>query len=128
MAGSAPNRDGHPLRATPRDSRRKQTSEATKTSIVERIKETTMETDTPVTLDTELYEDLRIWGADFYELIAWIAETFGTDFSTMDASKYAPGEGAGEFGFVRLFSGRSPYRKCTVAQLLAAVDRGRWED
>ena len=55
------------------------TSEAAKTSIIERIKETTVETDVPVTLDADLYEDLRIWGGDFYELIAWIAETFGTD-------------------------------------------------
>lgn len=104
------------------------TSEAVKASIVERIRETTVEADVPVTLDTDLYSDLRIWGADFYELIAWIAQTFGTDFSTMDASKYVPGEGPGELGFVRLFSGKSPYRKCTVAQLLAAVHRGRWED
>jgi hypothetical protein len=103
-------------------------TEAARTSIVERIKDTTVETSVPVTDDTDLYGDLRIWGEDFYELIAWIAETFGADFLTMDASKYVPGEGAGEFGLVRLLTGRSPYRRCTVAQLLSAVERGRWED
>lgn len=102
--------------------------ETAQASIIKRIKDTTIETEASVTLDADLYEDLRIWGADFYELIAWIAETFGTDFSSMDASKYVPGEGAGEFGLVRLLSGKSPYRRCTVAQLLAAVERGRWQD
>jgi hypothetical protein len=47
-------------------------TETAEASIIQRIKYTTVETQVSVTPDTDLYEDLRIWGADFYELIAWI--------------------------------------------------------
>lgn len=103
-------------------------TKAAQTSIFERIKDTTAQTHAPVTLGTALYHDLRIWGEDFYELIDWISVTFGTDFSKMDMSKYAPGEGPGELGIVRLFTGKSPYRTCTVSQLLTAVECGSWRD
>lgn len=103
-------------------------SDDIRSAIVERIKEATVETDVSVNDETDLYGDLRIWGDDFYDVVAWIAETFGTDFSAMDASKFVPGEGLGEFGVARIFIGKSPYRRCTLGDLLAAVERGRWED
>jgi hypothetical protein len=93
--------------------------------IVDRIAQTTVES-MPVNDANEIYEDLRIWGEDFYELVEWIACEFGTDFSDMDCGKLVPGEGCGELGLKRAVLGRSPFESCKVGRLLEAVERGRW--
>jgi hypothetical protein len=100
--------------------------DATKSAIIQRIKATTVEAAVTVTDEADLYEDLGIYGDDFDDIVVWISETFGTDFSTMKA-KFAPGE-AGEFGIRRFMQGKSPYQRCTVGDLLKAVECGRWRD
>jgi hypothetical protein len=94
--------------------------------LIARIRQTTVVRNVDLREATELYEDLNIWGDDFYDLIDWIAEVFRTDFSAMDFSKLVPGEGAGELGLARLIAGRSPYESCTIGRLLAAIERGHW--
>lgn len=74
---------------------------------------------------TEVFYDTRLYGEDFFDLIEWIIDEYGTDFSGMDASQYAPGEGGGMMQLPLLFGFR-PYKSLTVGKLAEAVELGRW--
>jgi hypothetical protein len=82
-------------------------------------------TDAPVDDDSELCYDLSIFGWDLWELLDWVAAEFKVDFNDMDVSKYSPSEG-GFMNLHTLFGGKRKYRSLTVADLKAAIARGRW--
>jgi hypothetical protein len=75
---------------------------------------------------TEIYYDARVSGDDLWELVTYLADRFGTDFSAMDLRLYAPGEGAQLVRPLLMFFGRRPYRSLTVETLTAAVQQGYW--
>jgi hypothetical protein len=84
----------------------------------------------PITGTTELYYDLGLAGDDLYEAIAAVRARFGTDFSAMDLTAYAPGETEALFSLdlLREFLGRPRrYRSLTVDHLAQAVEAGAWK-
>jgi len=79
-----------------------------------------------VSIASEIYYDLRISGDDFDELIEWIYTRFGTDFSAM-VRQYVPGEAA-ILPFLLEALGKPPFPSITVRDLLAAIERGAWQE
>ena len=80
-----------------------------------------------VTMDDEVYDDLRIWGDDLYDIFSTLADRFGTDFSALCISDYAPGEGVSFVRpLLRLFGAR-PFKSLKVRDIVAAVEAGSWK-
>jgi hypothetical protein len=85
----------------------------------------------PITCDTEVYHDLRIYGDDLFELIMWLHREFGLR-PDLRLADYAPTERT--FGrlwqLVRKVIGRSEpqYRSLKVRDIVAAVEARRWPD
>lgn len=79
-----------------------------------------------VSLESEIFYDLNIYGEEFYELIADLESRFSVDLSSLIASNYVPGEGFG-LGYLsyRLFGIRR-FRSIKVSDLCLAVKRGGW--
>jgi hypothetical protein len=84
----------------------------------------------PITEDTEVYGDLRIYGDDLVELVWWLEKQFGVQ-TNIDPFKYAPGESA-FFGVWRgigsVFSIKPKYESLKVRDVLAAIQAKRWPD
>lgn len=77
-----------------------------------------------ITGETEICYDLSILGWDLWDFLEWITDEFGTDFSAMKVGLYSPGEGA--FMGLYTLTGRRKYRSLRLADLLAAIEAGRW--
>lgn len=75
--------------------------------------------------ETEVYYDARIDGDEGYELMEFIVETFGTDMHEMWINEYMPCEG-GDFRSLLVRFGKRPFKSLTVADLVSAVEAGRW--
>lgn len=88
--------------------------------VTERLAQTTVVRDAQIRDATEIYHELHICGYDLWEFIEWVHAKFGTDFSEMNVSKYAPGEGVG------LFPGS--YVSLTVGAVLDAISQGAWRE
>lgn len=88
--------------------------------VIERLAEITVVHDAPIEDTTEIYKALRVSGWDLSELLGWVHEEFGTDFSAMNISQYSPAEGA------ELFADERDYRGLTVGALVSAMARGAW--
>jgi len=88
--------------------------------------------DFPITEDTEVYDDLRVYGDDIVELVWWLDKEFGLKSTGINPSQYAPGE----FPFStlrralgRLFGIKTPhYESFKVRDIVAAIEAGRWPD
>jgi|CXWL01.1.fsa_nt_gi hypothetical protein len=86
--------------------------------IFARLGQVTAEPNARISYSTEIYKDLHISGADFYDFIDWLHTEFGADFSAMDCSRYVPAEGASLW--------ERQFESCTVGQMVAAVQKGAW--
>lgn len=99
-------------------------------AVIAHLRAVSARDDVPIGPETEIYEDLGIYGDDLFEIVLWVHKTWRVDISTMRLSDYAPNEGS--WGLSRLFRKvlklPSPYRACTVSMLLSAIECGRWED
>ena len=84
-----------------------------------------------ISLDTEVFRDLRIYGIELLELFLWINREFGIELK-VDISKYAPGESqfGGLFQKVRVkLTGVQPhYESLSVRRIIQAIENGQWED
>lgn len=78
--------------------------------------------------ETRLVHDLGIMGDDFPELLLEIHRRYGTDFSDLRWTDYAPSEG--ELLTLLPMKRRilARCRSITLAQLHAAISAGRWSE
>lgn len=80
-----------------------------------------------ITLQTEVYEDLGIYGMDVWEITLILHNKYGTDFSNLKLDEYVPPEGNHALTFFwRWLTGKGEYKSLTVGMLAAAVRQGRW--
>ena len=80
-----------------------------------------------ITLQSEIYEDLDIYGMDVWEITLILHNKYGTDFSNLRLDEYVPPEGNHALTFFwRWLTGKGEYKSLTVGMLAAAVRRGRW--
>ena len=79
-----------------------------------------------ISLDQELYYDLKISGDDLHDMLVRISGEFGTDFSALDLRRYAPGEGFAIVKPALALAGAQPYDSLTVGDVWNAVQEGRW--
>ena len=82
--------------------------------------------DCEVTLETRVFTDLKISGSDLWDLLDWVTEEFGTDFSTMDVSHFGPGEGFDIDWLIQKRLFRKPYPELYVRSLINAAVTGHW--
>lgn len=94
-------------------------------ALVAEVREATVRPERLTGVEAEIFYDTRISGDDFYELIEKLAWRFGTDFSSMDASNYVPGESF-DPREVLLWINKRPFKSLKVADLYRAIERGSW--
>ncbi len=101
--------------------------------VVEYLRKTTVpkNPDSPITLDTEVYYDLQVYGDDVFELVLWLNKEFGVEMN-LKLEDYAPTEG-GIFELrqiLRRMIGKSlpQYKSLKVRDMVAAIEAKRWPD
>jgi hypothetical protein len=86
----------------------------------------------PITPDTELYRDLRMYGDDLaFDLVLWAQREFGVAGS-FRLTDYAPGEQPFR-GFWKLLGKLTrekerQYKSLTVRDVVTAIETKRWPD
>ena len=89
---------------------------------------TTRRRSAPINDDTELYQDLAVYGDDLYELVVWAREELGIK-PDLILGEHAPGE-AWSTPLRRLMERstryRSRFQSLTVGDILKAAKRGHW--
>ncbi|KZY90515.1 MULTISPECIES: DUF1493 family protein [unclassified Erythrobacter] len=104
---------------------REQIGETERNLFIAMVSEHTVKKDT-VSMDDQIYYDLKIYGDPLFDLLHELAEKFETDFSGLRLIEYAPGEGAELIRPIMLAFGRRPYKSLAVGDLWKAVINGRW--
>lgn len=79
-----------------------------------------------ISLDDEMYYDLKIYGDPLFDLLHDLAEEYHTDFSALDVSRYAPGEGGELIRPLLIALGRRPFPSFKVGDVWRAVQAGHW--
>jgi len=72
---------------------------------------------------TEVSDDLRIEGDDLEELLVWLQNEYGVDFSELKTGDLNLNEPP---AMIRSFFGKRRFKSLTVQSLLNAVDAKRW--
>jgi len=94
--------------------------------IVGRLKEVTWKDDPDICDSTEIFYELDIYGEDLVdEILWWVHDRYGTDFSEFDNKKYAPSEAA-IIPFIKMWFGKRPFKSFKVKDLVDAAMRGQW--
>lgn len=82
-----------------------------------------------ISLDSQVYHDLGIWGNDFFELVLWMHNEFGVQ-AMAGFKNYAPPEGNSSliYPIIRKLLGRLEprYRSLTIRDLTDIIAVGRW--
>jgi len=90
----------------------------------------------PITMNTEIYSDLGIYGDEIVELVVWLSEEFGIAGAT-NPFIYVPREFPYAFPFSTWFRavmraagiGAKPhYERLKVRDLIAAIEAKRWNE
>jgi len=81
----------------------------------------------PITLDTEIYKDLKIYGDVLFDFLMWIEREFGMQI-TISGNDYAPPEGP-FLGIFKALTGAASgsdrsYKSLKVRDVVQAVDAG----
>jgi Protein of unknown function (DUF1493) len=78
----------------------------------------------PITIESALYHDLRLYGDDAHEILTELSKRYGVSFSGFNFSTYFPNEGL----LAPFLPLRAPenWRRLTVGHLLAVIDRQQW--
>ena len=84
----------------------------------------------PVTADTEIYYDLRLYGDDLFELIRWINQEFGFVLE-LNVAAHAPTEHpfpwlADAFSTMVGRRHKHRYKSLKVRDVVAAIETRRW--
>lgn len=85
----------------------------------------------PLTRETQLQRDLRIWGDDVDEILIAFSKEFNVDVSKFPIGDYFEGEGYNSpSSIIRLFSKKSkvPKKVLTIGDLEKAALAGRLDD
>jgi hypothetical protein len=86
------------------------------------------EYDFPLTRDTTLQKDLKMWGDDAFEFIDAFGKEFGIDLSEFDIKKYFRPEGdvilPAIIGAI-LFRKKKKYLPLTLGDLEKAIEKGK---
>jgi len=99
--------------------------------LTEKLGELTAARGVSISLDTEVFRDLRIYGIELLELFLWINREFGIELK-VDISKYAPGES--QFGglfqtiWVKLTGKRPHFKSLSVRRIVEAIENEQWEN
>lgn len=80
-----------------------------------------------ISLNDEVYYDLKIYGDPLFDLLNEAAEKYKTDFSRLRVTDYGPGEGAEVIRPLLSMFGRRPYKSLKVGDLWEAIKAGRWQ-
>lgn len=82
-----------------------------------------------ITLDTELYRDLRLYGDDLWELALWMQRTFDVE-GTFIPTQYGPAEWPLLWLFTRLKKllrlNDTQHESLTVRDILSVIEAKRW--
>jgi hypothetical protein len=84
----------------------------------------------PISVNTEIYADLGIYGDDIVELVWWLEKEFGVR-TKVNPFRYAPTEGAflRVIRAVRKLAGvEQRYEGLTVRDVIAAIEAKHWPD
>jgi hypothetical protein len=94
--------------------------------VAERLKRVTAPQfrSTPITEDTEIYRDLRIYGDEIVDLVWWLEKEFGVK-TNIDPFRYAPHE-SGIIGILTRRITKPRYESLKVRDILAAIEVGHW--
>jgi acyl carrier protein len=83
-----------------------------------------------ITEDTEIYDDLGIYGDEIVDLVWWLEKEFGVECN-INPFKYAPHE----FPFFwawrlaqKVIGIRPQYKSLKVRDVVAAIEAKRWPD
>ena len=68
---------------------------------------------------SEIYYDLNIYGEDLFELFERLSAKYGADYSSINCSQIAPGEGAQTIAAVARVFGVRQYDSFTVRDLIS---------
>ena len=82
----------------------------------------------PLTRDTELRKDLKLWGDDAVEFIIAFSAEFDVDISSFDINKYFPPEGDAILPAIRRLLSmkkKQEYTVLTLGDLEQAIDKGK---
>jgi len=83
----------------------------------------------PITDDTEVYYDLRIFGDDLYDFVVWVSKEFGIE-RRINLDEYGPREGIPSLLFrerrVRREREQGRYKSLKVRDILMAIESGHW--
>jgi hypothetical protein len=84
----------------------------------------------PITEDTEVYRDLKLYGDEIVELVWWLEREFGVA-TNIDPFKYAPREFPFSWAWraIRKVGGSEPtYKSLRVRDIVAAIEARRWPE
>ena len=84
----------------------------------------------PITENTEVYRDLKIYGDEIVSLVWWLEKEFGVK-TNINPFKYAPHELPLVWAVlpIRKILGIEPhYKSLKVGDILAAIEAKRWPD
>jgi len=84
----------------------------------------------PITENTEIYRDLRIYGDEIVDLVWWLEKEFGVK-TNINPFRYAPHEVPffGVLRTIRRVVGIEPqYESLKVRDIITAIEAKRWPD
>jgi hypothetical protein len=101
--------------------------------VEERLRSIAPRRDVPITLDTQLYGDLGLYGDDMaFDVVIWATREHGVSEGFFRLGDYCPGEGNFTWlriRFARLFGVQQrQYKSFTVRDLVSAIESKRWPD
>ena len=83
----------------------------------------------PITDETEIYYDLRIFGHDLYDFVVWAGAEFGID-GPINLDEYGPREGISPLLFrdwrVCRERQQGRYKSLKIRDVLIAIETGQW--
>jgi len=85
---------------------------------------------TPITEETEIYQDLGVSGDEIVDLVWWLEKEFGVS-ANVNPFRYAPREGA--FVWIlrtirKIMGFGAQYESLKVRDIIAVIEAKRWPD
>lgn len=97
-------------------------------TIINFVTQQRWEYDFPLTRETELRKDLKLWGDDAVEFIIAFSAEYDVDISSFDMNNYFPSEGDAILPAIRRLLSMQKKREYTVltlGDLEQAIDKGK---
>lgn len=80
-----------------------------------------------VSLDTEIYKDLGLYGMDVWEIANYFHKKYGTSFENFPMDDYVPPESSFPWRWLwQKVVGHAGYKSLTVNHFVEAARRGAW--